>query len=137
MPHSKVKRAAISKHQQTIDKHLEELKVIHEENFRKAKVIRHHSVTLGGLRADFTPHHKAIPPSVLANVHNFRRVKADPDRPLFIYGKNGGLISHRTTLNDPEILDQLTDSLKALPRRTNHKFRGVDRRQYSTRHLTV
>ena len=34
-------------------------------------------------------------------------------------------------------MDQLTESLKALPRRTNHKFRGIDRGNYSTRHLTV
>lgn len=137
MPHSKVKRAKISKHQETIAKHLEELKTVHEETFTKARVIRHKSVTLGELRAKFTPHHKAIPASLLANVNKFQRVKADPNRPLFIYGKDGGLIGHRTTLDDPEILDQLTDSLKALPRRTNLKFRGIDRGTYSTRHLTV
>ena len=100
-------------------------------------MIRHKSVTLGDLRAKFTPHHKAIPASLLANVDKFQRVKADPNRPLFIYGKDGGLIGHRTTLDDPKILDQLTDSLKALPRRTNLKFRGIDRGTYSTRYLTV
>jgi hypothetical protein len=68
------------------------------------------------------------------SIDKFQRVKADPNRPLFIYRKDGGLIGHRTTLDDPEILDQLTE---ALPRTTNLKFRGIDRGTYSTRHLAV
>ena len=137
MPHSKVKRSHISKHMHSIVTHLKKLQNLHEKHLHKAKVIRHPSVTLGELRANFTPHHKSIPPELLANVQNFRRVKSDPARPLFIYGKDGGLIAYRTSLNDSAMVDQLTESLKALPRRTNHKFRGIDRGKYSTRHLTV
>ena len=137
MPHSKIKRARISKHLQNIIDHLEKLKAQHEQNLRKARIIRHSKVTLGELRANYTPHHKAIPPELLANVHKFQRIKSDPNRPLFIYGKDGGLIAVRTTLDDPEIIKTLTASLQALPGRTNLKFRGVDRGSYSTRHLTV
>ena len=137
MPHSKIKRSRISKHLRSIIDHLEKLKVQHKNNLLKAKIIRHHKVTLGELRAKFTPHHKSIPPELLANIHNFRRIKSDPTRPLFIYGRDGGLIAHRTSLNDPSLVETLTNSLKGLPRRMNYKFRGIDRGGYSTRHLTV
>lgn len=137
MPHSKAKRSRIYNHMRSIASHLQKLKNLHEKHIHKAKVIRHSSVTLGELRANYTPHHKSIPTELLANVQYFHRVKSDPTRPLFIYGKDGGLIAHRTSLNDSAMVDQLTQSLKALPRRTNHKFRGIDRGKYSTRHLTV
>ncbi len=75
MPHSKTKRSRISKHMQSIVAHLKKLQNLHKKHLHKAKVIRHPSVTLGELRANFAPHHKSIPPELLANVQNFRRVK--------------------------------------------------------------
>ena len=116
MPHSKVKRSRISKHLQSITKHLKKLKALHKQNLPRARIIRHHKVTLGELRAKYTPHHKSIPAELLANVHNFQRIQSDPTRPLFIYGRDGGLIAHRTSLHDAVIVNTLTESLKALPR---------------------
>ena len=84
MPHSKTKRSHISKHMQSIVTHLKKLQNLHEKHLHKAKVIHHPSVTLGELRANFTPHHKSIPPDLLANIQNFHRVKSNPARPLFI-----------------------------------------------------
>jgi len=137
MPHSKTKRSKVSKHLHSISSHLRKLKKLHERHLHKAKVIHHKSVSLGELRANFTPHHKVIPKKLLENVKSFKRIKSDPSCPLFIYGKDGGLIAYRTSLNDSEIINTLTKSLKALPQRTNHQFRGIDRGKYSTRHLTV
>src|SRR5277367_587503 len=137
MPHSKVKRQRISKHLQKIIHHLKILKAQHTESLTQAKIIRHSKVTLRELRANYTPHHKKMPPNVLANMDKFHRIKSNCHRPLYIYGKDGGLIAYRTSLNDPDILGTLTKSLKALPRCMNHKFQGIDRGRYSTRHLTV
>jgi len=137
MPHSKVKRTHISKHLQSIVEHLNKLKVKHQKSLYQAKIIRHSKVTLGELRAGFKPYHKAIPPQLLMNVHTFHRIKSNPSHPLFIYGKDGGLIAYRTTLNDSQMVNTLTESLKVLLSRTNHNFRGINRGTYSTRHLTI
>src|SRR5271156_2741482 len=81
MPHSKVKRERVSKHLQKIIDHLEKLKAQHEESLPKAKIIRHSKVSLKELRANYTPQHKQLPPEVLSNVHKFRRIKSDTNRP--------------------------------------------------------
>ena len=50
-----------------------------------------------------------------------------------IYGKDGGLIAYRTTLNK-DTFTNLNEAIRVLPTRPNNKFRGIYRGQYSIRH---
>src|SRR5204862_1785242 len=81
--------------------------------------------------------HKALPQHVVSSVNRFQRIPSDPQQKLFIYGDDGGLLAYRAPLNDSTILDTLTASLHLLPSHRNHKFRGIDRGSYSTRHYCV
>jgi len=73
----------------------------------------------------------------LREVDTFERIECDSIRRLYIYGKDKGLIACRASINDEDILNTLTESLRELPERTNLKFRGIDRGNYSTRHYCV
>jgi hypothetical protein len=137
MPHSKQTRKKIAKRLSNINRRLKHLKTLYQKLHPTAQIIHHPMISLGQLRAEFTPYHKNIKTNLLNEVHTFQRISSDPNRPLFIYGKDGGLLAYRTSLNDPNMLAILTSSLDELPHRTNHKFRGIDRGKYSTRHYCV
>jgi hypothetical protein len=137
MPHSKKNRRSIERRMNSIENRLKKLSNLQNKSLVNSQIIIHKRVSLGGLRANFTLRHKHISSSLLNDVRNFERVEADSTRPLYIYGKDGGLIAFRSSLNDSNILNTLTASLKELPSRTNHKFRGIDRGPYSTRHFCV
>ena len=134
MPHSKTKRKAISNRLLHIHKLLKQARKIALKSKQEPQIIHHPTVRLGTLRSNFSPHHKVIPPHLLQNVHKFTRVQSDSNKPLYIYGKDGGLLAYRGSLQDADILETLTTSLRELPKRTNLKFRGIDRGSYSTRH---
>jgi hypothetical protein len=134
MPHSKAKSKAITNRLRSIDRTVKRLEKVNTKKLQEAEVIFHSKVRLGTLRDSFSPHHKKIPPHLLENIPKFQRIPSNPTRPLYIYGKDGGLLAYRGSLNNDSILETLTSTLKVLPARTNHKFRGIDRGSYSTRH---
>ena len=137
MPHSKQNRRAINRHLEKIDRHLLKLQNLYQKHLSQVIRVKHPSVTLGQLRENYRPHHIAIPPESLANVDKFQRFKSESERPFAIYGRDGGLIGYRTSLNDSSMITRLTESIRSLPRQENYKFRGINRGSYSTRHLTV
>ena len=137
MPHSKRNRLTITRHLKKIDRHLLKLQNLYQKHSSKVIQVKHPYVTLGQLRDNYSPHHLTIPPEVLKNADKFRRFKSDSEHPLAIYGRDGGLIAYRTSLNDPSLTARLTESVRSLPRQKNHQFRGINRGSYSTRHLTV
>ena len=134
MANSSSKRKAIANQKQSITRNVERFRKLQAKLQENGRIIRLKNIKLGVLRQNFIPHHKEIPEKLLNDVHTFRRISSDLKRPLFIYGSDGGLLAYRGHLNDPQILENLTSSLEKLPRRTNLKFRGIDRGSYSTRH---
>jgi hypothetical protein len=137
MPHSKTNRKQIDKRRRTIDSRLKFLQRIHLKESPSVRSIRLPFVSLGELRAKFSPRNKPLDPSVLEASKHFRRIPRDPLHPLSIYGSDGGLLAYRSNLKDDDMVQTLTDSLAQLPSRTNLKFRGVYRGTYSTRHYCV
>ena len=137
MPHSRIKRRCIDSRLRRINKRIKSLRKLHLKQLQSAQIITLSHVSLGELRAKFSLQHKALPQYVLSSVNHFRRILSDSQRSVFIYGSDQGLLACRIPLNDSTILDSLTTSLRLLPSHTNHKFRGIDRGSYSTRHYCV
>jgi predicted 2-oxoglutarate/Fe(II)-dependent dioxygenase YbiX len=134
MANSFPKRKAIVNRKRSITKNIKRLQKLQQKVQANARIVRLKNIKLGALRKNYTPHHKEIPQNLLKDVSTFRRIRSDPKHPLFIYGADGGLLAYRGHLNNSQILKDLTSSLAKLPRRTNLKFRGIDRGSYSTRH---
>jgi hypothetical protein len=136
MVHSKRKRNFIVKRISKLNRQLDRLSTLAAKHNRKPHTITL-PITLGELRSNFSPRHVPISTHTSDSMADFQRVKMDAKRPLFIYGKDGGLIAYRTNLKDPKILDTLTQSIRELPGATNRKFRGIDRGTHSTRHYCI
>src|SRR5215469_8777814 len=136
MPHSKHNRTIITKHMNKLNKTIKRLKVLATKHNENAQIITV-PIELGELRKNYSTRNQTLSQHILDQVNTFQRVPIDPDHPLFIYGKDGGLIAYRTTLNRPDILETLTQTIQELPKRTNLKFRGVYRGKYSTRHYCI
>jgi len=137
MPHSRRTNKSIERRMQSINTLLKKLAKLHIKHIKNARIINHSSVTLGDLRSHYSSKHKELPEELLKGTDTFERIECDSSRRLYIYGKDGGLIACRVPLNDQGILNTLTESLRELPDRTNHKFRGIDRGDYSTRHYCI
>jgi len=136
MPHSKKKRHAIAKHMEELDRTVSRLQVIARKVNQNAETLTV-PIALGELRKSYSMKHRALSQAELDAAEDFRRVPIEPDRPLVIYGQDGGLIAYRISLNDEGLLATLTLTIQDLPKRTNLKFRGIDRGEYSTRHYCL
>lgn len=136
MPNSKRLRERITKHLNKLDKHLHRLEAVAYNCNENAQTITV-PVDLGYLRSQYSPRHKT-PIDDLDNLaKSYRRIPIDSERPLFIYGLDGGLIAYRISLDSPDLLATLTQSIRELPKRTGLKFRGIYRGKYSTRHYCI
>jgi len=138
MPHSKKTRAKVSKIKRDWNKrvkHLEKLKHKHQSDTYEITLPH---VSLGDLRRKWSLKQKEPHPAILRNVKNFVRLPSDPNRPLLIYGSDRGLLACRIRLQQPELVQQLSDSIDKLPSKISHyKYRGIKRGEYRTRHLGV
>ncbi len=136
MPHSKHKRHAIAKHRDTLNQTVSQLRIIARKVNRNAEILTI-PTTIGELRKSYSPRHRTLSQAELDAAREFQRVPIDPDRPLFIYGQDGGLIAYRVSLNDECLLATLTQTIHDLPKRTKLKFRGINRGKYSARHYCI
>jgi hypothetical protein len=136
MPHSKRKRNLIAKHMHKLNQTIKRLQILATTHNQNAQIITL-PITLHKLRQEYSPRNQTLSQDIIDRAKTFRRVPIDPNRPVFIYGKDGGLIAYRTSLNNSEILQTLTQTIRELPKRTNLKFRGVYRGKYSTRHYCI
>ena len=133
MPHSERRRTGITKHIYELNEAIKRLKSSSSNYNENAQVITV-STTLGELRRITSTRDRGLPDSILNSLSTFQRVPFNPNRPLIIYGSDGGLIAYRTMLNNKEIVDNLINTIRELPMRANHKVRGVYRGKYLTRH---
>jgi len=136
MAHSKRRREMITKQLRILERQVARLSTLAVKHNENAQVITL-PVGLGDLRKRFTPRHIPLSTDISNSITDFQRVKIDEDRPLFIYGKDGGLIAYRTTLKNRKLLVTLTQSIRELPCPVNRKFRGIDRGTRRTRYYCV
>jgi len=136
MAHSKRKRNLIRNHTRTLNRQLIRLSALAAKHNKNAQIITL-PITLGELRKQFSPRQVPLSNEISDSTADFQRITIDPDRPLFIYGKDGGLIAYRTMLKSTKMLATLSHSIHELPDKTNHKFRGIYRGEHSTRHYCI
>ena len=136
MAHSKRTHNLIRNRTRTLNRQMARLSALGAKHNKNAQIIIL-PITLGELRKQYSPRHVPLSNEISDSVTDFQRIAIDKDRPLFIYGKDGGLIAYRTTLKSPKLLAMLSQSIRELPDKTNHKFRGVYRGPYSTRHYCI
>jgi len=65
----------------------------------------------------------------------FKRYPSDPSKPLEVYGSDGGLLVVRVHLDNVEMMKELAQAVKDLPRGKNREFKGIKRSDYLTVHL--
>ena len=136
MAHSKRTHNLIRNRTRTLNRQMARLSALGAKHNKNAQIITL-PITLGELRKQYSPRQIPLSNEISDSVTDFQRIAIDKDRPLFIYGKDGGLIAYRTTLKSPKLLAMLSQSIRELPDKTNHKFRGVYRGPYSTRHYCI
>jgi len=136
MAHSKRTRNLIRNHTQNLNRQLSRLSALSAKHNKNARIITL-PIALGDLRKQYSPRHMPLSNEISNSTADFQRVAIDEDRPLFIYGRDGGLIAYRTALKSPRLLATLTRSIRELPGKTNHKFRGIYRGSHSTRHYCI
>src|SRR5436190_3788344 len=72
-------------------------------------------VSLGDLRARWKLHRYDLPPTLLAKVPHFRRIKLEQDKPLCIRGSDNGLLVYGVHINKPSVVHDLYESIQVLP----------------------
>jgi hypothetical protein len=93
-------------------------------------------ISLGDLRDKFSPQHHQLPPSLTAMAASFKRYRSRANKPLVIFGSDGGLLVCRVRMNDPQITENLFTEIEALPQITKqHRLKGIVRSgEHEARH---
>ena len=94
-------------------------------------------VSLGDLRARWKQHRYDLDPILLAKVPNFGKIKIEQDKPICIRGSDNGLLVYGVHINQPLLVDDLYQSIQALPKPKHYVYRGEKRSEYMTWHFCV
>jgi len=138
MPHSVQTRKKIERAKNSLKKRTEQLQKLTERRVDGAQIITLSDVSLGDLRKRYKRKQTLPPKAVLRQVPNFTRIRSDLDKPLLIYGSDNGLLACRVRLKHPDLIQDLSASIDALPPKIKrYKFKGVQRSKYEARHFGV
>lgn len=138
MTHSNKKRSKLDRLKRELKQRIKNLAKLKKKHFKNAYDIHLPGVSLGDLRNRWTLKQTEVHPAVLRQVPNFIWLPSDPDRPVLIYGSDGGLLAARIRMKRPDLIQKLSDTVDALPTDIKHyKFKGVPRGEYQTRHLGI
>jgi len=138
MPHSVKQRKKRERVTRDLNKRVKELKKLKTKHYADAEIIVLPNVSLGDLRDKYKYHHHPLHPAVVRSVPKFTRIPINKDRPLLIYGSDGGLLVARIPLKRQDLVTKLSESIDRLPEKTRHyTFRGINRSEYKTRHYGV
>ena len=138
MPHSVKQRKKRERVTRDLNKRVKQLKKLATKHYADAEIIILPDVSLGDLREKYKHTHHPLHPAVVRNVPKFTRIPINKDRPLLIYGSDGGLLVARIHLKRHDLITKLSESIDRLPEKTKHyKFRGIKRGEYKTRHYGV
>lgn len=131
------KAKQIMQHRRALNRKVKDLKRQAQKAEANTDSITLQTVSLGDLRRRFKHTHKPLHPAVIRQVPSYRRFQSDPNRRLMIYGSDGGLLVARQRLNDPEAVEDLFQSIQALPPTKERRNRGIYRGDYDARHYGV
>jgi hypothetical protein len=94
-------------------------------------------VSLGDLRRRWRQQETPLDPYLREKIKKFKRIKIPKDKPIRICGSDGGMLVYGVALNEPELVNTLFESIKALPMPKHYIFKGKKRSDYLTRHFTI
>jgi hypothetical protein len=137
MPHSIKNRQKRQRWKTNLQQRVKSLERLANRNNQTEETITLPKVALGDLREKWKQWDVPLDDSLRKKVKKFRRIKISKDKPLRIVGSDGGLLVYAVALNEPELVDGLFDSIKALPVPKHYKFKGKKRGDYLSRHFTV
>ena len=137
MPHSKSRRNQRARLVPKLDKRLRDLAELKAKHLTNIQEIHLQDVSLGDLRARWKLIQKPLPPSLLQQVPTFTRIPSDLNRPLLIYGSDGGLLAARIRSKRPDLIEKLAATIDILPPIKHYKHKGILRSDYQTRHLGI
>ena len=126
----------VNKRMRKLNQILKCLKLLSQKYNQNAHVIIL-PVHLRELRQKFSPQYQHLSQSLINSVSIFQRVPINSNCPLFIYGKDRGLITYRACLNDLNLLSTLIRTIQELLKRTDSNFRGIDREDYFAQHYCI
>ena len=78
-----------------------------------------------------------LDPALLSKASQFRRIKIGSHQSVRIKGSDGGLLAYITNINRPDLVDQLYQSIVALPKPKTYKHKGVVRSDARIWHFCV
>jgi hypothetical protein len=135
MPHSSAKKKQRERTKKVLQKRIDKLKKLKEKHLADAQTITLDHVDLGSLRRKYKHKHYKMSNALKRICATCKAIASEPDKPLLIYGSDGGLLAARVPLNRPELIASLSQEIDQLPSKTKHyAFKGVKRSEYETRH---
>jgi hypothetical protein len=138
MPYSVRTRKKIERTRNSLKKRVKQVQKLTEKRMEGAQIITLPDVSLGDLRRRYKRKQTLPPQAVLRQVPNFTRIPSNPDKPLLIYGSDDGLLACRVRLKHPDLIQDLSNSIDALPPKVKrYKFKGIERSKYEARHFGV
>ena len=137
MVHSVKQRKQRERAKITLKKRTERLSKLAAHQEQKVVEMVLPYVALGDLRRRWRQKETPLHPYLHAKVEKFKRIKIPKDKPIRIHGSDGGLLAYGVALNEPELIDTLFESIKALPKPRHYRLKGKKRSEYLSRHLTV
>ena len=137
MVHSVKNRNKLSKAKSALKKRKKSLARLAARQAKEMVEITLPFVSLGDLRERWRQKETPLDLCLSEKISRFKRIKIPRDKPLCIRGSDGGLLMYGVALNEPEMVNGLFESIKALPPPKHYKFKGKKRSDYLTQHLTV
>jgi hypothetical protein len=136
MPHSSRKRTQIRRIERDLERRVKQLEHYRTKILAKAQIKTRDDVSLGDLRDKYRPTHYDLPPTTMARVKKFKRYRSRANKPLVIYGKDGGMLCCRIRMEDGQLAKDLFEEIEALPSVTKqHLSKGIVRGNNEIRHL--
>jgi hypothetical protein len=138
MTHSVKERRKRTKRERELTRRIEDIHRLAKKHYVPPEVVTLPHISLGNLRQQYHPHNpgwSGLSSAIKRMLPQFKRYPLNRDRPLEIYGSDGGLILVRDHIKDSHSMDSVVDSVRALPEPKKYHFKGINRGQYRSVHL--
>ena len=137
MIHSKQSRRKREKKKRNLELRIKALEKLAKRQLNNVHEISLSFVSLGDLRARWKSHRYKLDAKLLTKVSSFRKIKIERDESLCIRGWDNGLLVYGLHVNESLLVEDLYESIQALPEPKHYVYRGEKRSDYMTSHLCV
>jgi hypothetical protein len=135
MAHSRRKQKQIEKREWELQRRIGQFDSYRKKILATASIKTRDDVSLSDLRDRFRPRHHELAPTVKAWEKKFKRYRSKSNKPLVIYGKDGGLLVCRIRLKDQDLTkDLVTEGSTSISLNNKHRSKGIIRGKNEVRH---